>query len=45
VRTARVLYSRILDRIEKADFDVFTDRIRVPSAEKAWVAARAIRRR
>ena len=39
VHTARVLYSRILDRIEAADFDVFSARARVPAWEKLAVAA------
>lgn len=42
VGTALVLYSRILDRIEAADYDVFSGRIRVPTREKLWVAARAV---
>lgn len=41
VGTALVLYSRILDRIEAAGYDVFGGRIRVPTAEKAAVFARA----
>lgn len=41
VGTALELYSRILDRIEAADYDVFAGRIRVPDREKAAVAARA----
>lgn len=41
VGTALELYSRILDRIEAADYDVFASRIRVPDREKATVAARA----
>lgn len=45
VRTARILYSRILNRIEDADYDVFTSRIRVPTAEKAWVALKVGRSR
>jgi phytoene synthase len=40
VRAARVLYSRILDRIEAADYDVFTRRARVPTWEKAALLAR-----
>ncbi len=40
VGTARVLYSRILDRIEAADYDVFTTRARVPTWRKAGTAAR-----
>jgi phytoene synthase len=42
VATARVLYARILDRIEANDYDVFSRRARVPGAEKAWVAARSL---
>jgi len=42
VRTARVLYSRILERIEAADFDVFTSRARVPTWRKAAVAGAAL---
>ncbi len=38
VRTARVLYARILDRIETADYDVFSARARVPGREKLAVA-------
>ena len=41
VWTALVLYSRILDRIEAADYDVFKGRIRVPTSEKVRVALRA----
>nr|WP_231747472.1 phytoene/squalene synthase family protein [Auraticoccus cholistanensis] len=42
VATARVLYSRILDRIERCDYDVFSARVRVPRPEKAWVAAATV---
>jgi phytoene synthase len=41
VRTASVLYSGILDRIEEADFDVFSQRVRVPTRTKALLALRA----
>jgi phytoene synthase len=34
VSTARVLYSQILDRIEAADYDVFSARARVPTWRK-----------
>jgi 15-cis-phytoene synthase len=37
IRAARRLYSEILDRIERADGDVFTERARVPTARKALV--------
>lgn len=38
VATALALYSQILDRIEAADFDVFTRRARVPTWRKALTA-------
>ena len=40
VGAARELYSGILDRIEAADYDVFTSRATVPTWRKAAVAAR-----
>ncbi|GAA1851347.1 phytoene/squalene synthase family protein [Microlunatus capsulatus] len=40
VGAARVLYSQILERIEAADYDVFTTRARVPTWRKATTAAR-----
>jgi phytoene synthase len=42
VGTARVLYSRILGRIEAVDYDVFSQRARVPTSEKLGVVARAM---
>lgn len=45
VGTALGLYSRILDRIEQADYDVFSERIRVPRREKLAVALLASRGR
>jgi 15-cis-phytoene synthase len=42
VGTARVLYSRILERIEAADYDVFSTRARVPTWRKAATAARIL---
>lgn len=42
VATARVLYARILDRIEAADYDVFSGRARVPTVAKAATAARIL---
>lgn len=39
VKLARVLYSRILDRIEERDYDVFGARVRTSKAEKLAVAA------
>jgi len=43
VRTARVLYSGILERIERAGYDVFAGRVRVPTARKALTAIAAMR--
>jgi 15-cis-phytoene synthase len=40
VGAARVLYARILDRIEAAGYDVFNGRIRVPTWRKAVTTAR-----
>jgi phytoene synthase len=40
IRAARLLYSRILDRIEAAGYDVFSSRVRVPTWQKATTAAR-----
>ncbi len=45
VATARRLYSQILDRIEAADYDVFSRRARVPTWRKARTAAVALTRR
>jgi 15-cis-phytoene synthase len=40
VRTARVLYSRILERVERQQYDVFTSRARVPTWQKIATACR-----
>ena len=40
VGTARVLYAKILDQIERNDYDVFSRRARVPTLRKAATAAR-----
>jgi phytoene synthase len=40
IRLARLLYARILDKIEQNDFDVFTRRAQVPTWEKLLVLAR-----
>jgi 15-cis-phytoene synthase len=45
VEAARVLYARILERIERADYDVFSARARVPTFEKSTVVARVALRR
>jgi phytoene synthase len=42
VHTARVLYSQILDRVEAADYDVFSARARVPGRRKLAVAVRSM---
>jgi 15-cis-phytoene synthase len=39
VATAHTLYSGILERIEEADYDVFRERLRVPTWRKAITAA------
>jgi phytoene synthase len=44
VKTARRLYSAILDRIEASDGDVFTSRARVPTVRKALVVGRSVLR-
>jgi 15-cis-phytoene synthase len=43
IGAARRLYSAILDRIEAADYDVFTRRARVPSWRKTLVVSQSIR--
>jgi phytoene synthase len=45
IRTARVLYARILDEIEAQDYDVFSRRARVPTMRKLAVAAGSMLRR
>lgn len=40
IRLARVLYSRILDKVEQNGYDVFSRRARVPTWEKLLVLAR-----
>jgi 15-cis-phytoene synthase len=42
IRAARTLYAKILDRIEANDFDVFGERARVPTWQKATTAGRAL---
>jgi phytoene synthase len=42
VGAARVLYARILDRIERAGYDVFTDRVVVPTWRKALTTGRIL---
>ncbi|HJT87266.1 MAG TPA: phytoene/squalene synthase family protein [Bryobacteraceae bacterium] len=38
------IYSRLLERIEGADYDVFSRRIRLPALEKCWIVIRALGR-
>jgi len=45
IRAARVLYGRILDKIEAQHYDVFASRARVTTAEKAAMVARLALRR
>lgn len=35
------IYSRLLSRIEERNFDVFTERVSLPDAEKCWIVLRA----
>ena len=42
VGAARVLYERILGRIERAGYDVFTERVRVPTWRKALTTERVL---
>lgn len=42
VRAARILYARILDRIEAQDHDVFSTRARVPTWQKVGIAGRVL---
>jgi len=44
IRAARQLYSEVLDRIERADGDVFSTRPRVPTARKALLVGRTVLR-
>jgi 15-cis-phytoene synthase len=39
------IYSRLLDRIEASNFDVFARRVRLPLWEKSWIVLRALMRR
>jgi phytoene synthase len=43
LNTAFVLYSEILDQIERADYDVFTARVSVPNRRRAAVGLRGLR--
>jgi 15-cis-phytoene synthase len=45
IRAARDLYSGILEKIEAAKYDVFTERVRVTTARKVAMAAKLVRPR
>jgi phytoene synthase len=36
------IYSRLLEKIEKANYDVFTRRVRLSAFEKSWILVRAL---
>jgi len=36
------IYSRLLDRIERSNYDVFTRRISLPAWEKCWIVVKAL---
>jgi len=36
------IYSRLLERIERKNFDVFSQRVRLPALEKCWIVLRAL---
>jgi phytoene synthase len=36
------IYSKLLERIERGGFDVFSRRVRLSSVEKSWIVARAL---
>jgi 15-cis-phytoene synthase len=36
------IYSRLLDRIERKNYDVFTRRVRLSAMEKSWIVVRAL---
>ena len=42
IRAARILYARILDRIEAQGYDVFSRRARVPTWQKALTVSRLV---
>lgn len=39
------IYARLLDRIERSNYDVFSRRISLPAPEKTWIVAKAFLRR
>jgi phytoene synthase len=42
VRAAHVLYGEILDGIEAAGYDVFRQRVRIPTRRKATMVAQVL---
>ena len=36
------IYSRLLERIERANYDVFSRRVRLSALEKSWIVVRAL---
>ncbi len=36
------IYSRLLERIEAANYDVFSRRVRLSSLEKSWILVQAL---
>jgi len=36
------IYSRLLERIERTNYDVFTQRVRLSAMEKSWILVRAL---
>ena len=36
------IYARLLERIEQANYDVFTRRVRLSAIEKSWILVRAL---
>ena len=36
------IYSRLLERIERSNYDVFARRVRLPLWEKSWIVVRAL---
>ncbi len=42
VRLMRAVYGEILREIERRDFDVFSERVVIPTRRKLWIAARVL---
>jgi phytoene synthase len=42
LRALIAIYSRLLDRIERSQFDIFARRISLSTAEKSWIVLRAL---